>query len=165
LNSLKKIPDNRNPKKVKHKLTVLMLYGLLMFVFQFASRREINREMTRHFLEINLKDFFPELETLPHSDTLFRVLKTINIKQLEGIQIDVVNNLNRKKKFERYLINNCYPVAIDGSQKLARKDLFTEQLLQRKKRKKKTESDDKNKEEKSAEKDEYQYYVYVLEAL
>ena len=72
----------------------------------------------------------------------------------------MAGNLIRKKKFKRYLINNCYPVAIDGSQKLARKDLFTEELLQRKKRKKKSD----NNEDKLAEEDEYQYYVYVLEA-
>ena len=41
LKGLKKIPDHRNPKKIKHKITVLILYGLLMFVFQFASRREV----------------------------------------------------------------------------------------------------------------------------
>ncbi len=137
-----------------------MLYGLLMFVFQFSSRREVNREMTRPQFENNLKDFFPELEILPHADTLFRVLKKIDIEQIEGIHIDVLNNLIRKKKFKRYLINNCYPIAIDGSQKLARKDLFTEQLLQRKKRKKK----EKNKEDIQEDEDEYQYYVYVLEA-
>ena len=160
LNGLKKIPDHRNPKKIKHKMTVLMLYGLLMFVFQFSSRRDVNREMTRPLFEKNLNDFFPELNSLPHADTLCRVLKKIDIEQLERIQIDVLNNLIRKKKFKRYLINNCYPIAIDGSQKLARKDLFTEQLLQRKKRKKQGE----NNEDKPEEEDEYQYYVYVLEA-
>ena len=164
LNGLKKIPDHRNPKKIKHKMTVLMLYGLLMFVFQFASRREVNREMTRPLFEKNLKDFFPELNSLPHADTLFRVLKKIDIEQLECIQIDVLNDLIRKKKFKRYLINNCYPIAIDGSQKLARKDLFTEELLQRKKRKKKGENNEDKTEEEEEEEDEYQYYVYVLEA-
>ena len=164
LSGLKKIPDHRNPKKIKHKITVLMLYGLLMFVFQFASRREVNREMTRPLFEKNLNDFFPELNSLPHADTLFRFLKKIDIEQLERIQIDVLNNLIRKKKFRRYLINNCYPVAIDGSQKLARKDLFTEQLLQRKKKKKKEKNKGKSKEDILEEEDEYQYYVYVLEA-
>jgi hypothetical protein len=165
LNGLKQIPDHRNPKKIKHKITVLMLYGLLMFVFQFASRREVNREMTRPLFEQNLQAFFPELDTLPHSDTLHRVLKKIEIEQLERIQIEVLNNLIRKKKFKRYLINNCYPVAIDGSQKLARKELFTEQLLQRKKRKKQDKNnEDKPEDKEDDEKDEYQYYVYVLEA-
>lgn len=46
LKTLQKIPDPRNPKKIKHKLTVLMLYGLLMFVFHFTSRRQVNREMS-----------------------------------------------------------------------------------------------------------------------
>lgn len=34
LMSLKNIEDPRNPKKVKHKYTVLILYGILGFVFQ-----------------------------------------------------------------------------------------------------------------------------------
>ena len=32
LNRLSKISDPRQPKKVKHSLTVLMIYGILMFV-------------------------------------------------------------------------------------------------------------------------------------
>ena len=47
LAQLEQIPDPRDPRKRRHKLTALLLYGLLMFVFQFASRRETNREMTR----------------------------------------------------------------------------------------------------------------------
>jgi hypothetical protein len=39
LTQLTTIPDPRDPKKRWHKLTSLLLYGLLMFVFQFASRR------------------------------------------------------------------------------------------------------------------------------
>ena len=141
-----------------------MLYGLLMFVFQFSSRREVNRDMSRPVFKQNLTEFFPELETLPHADTLYRVLKKIDIMQLERIQIEVLKNLIRKKKFKRYLINNCYPVAIDGSQKLARKDLFTEELLQRKKRKKKDKNNEGKPEMEDEEDDDYQYYVYVLEA-
>ncbi|WP_198265213.1 transposase family protein [sulfur-oxidizing endosymbiont of Gigantopelta aegis] len=166
LKGFKQIPDHRNPKKIKHKITVLMLYGLLMFVFRFASRREVNREMTRPLFEKNLKEFFPELDTLPHADTLHRVLKKIEIEQFEQLQLNVLNALIRKKKFKRYLINNCYPVAIDGSQKLARKVLFTEELLQRKKSKKKdaNNKDKLNEDEDEDEDEEYQYYIYVLEA-
>ena len=47
LGRLSQIDDPRNPKKVKHKLTVLLIYGILTFVYQMASRREANREMTR----------------------------------------------------------------------------------------------------------------------
>ena len=147
---LEQIPDGRNPRKCRHKLTVLLLYGLLMFVFQFASRREVNREMTRPQFEANLRLLFPELETLPHADTLFRLLRDIDVAQIEQAHIELVGRLIRAKKFRRYLINNCYPIAIDGSQKFARDTLWDENLLQRSQGK--------------GEHCHTQYFVYILEA-
>ena len=147
---LEQISDGRNPRKCRHKLTLLLLYGLLMFVFHFASRREANREMTRPQFEANLRLLFPELETLPHADTLFRLLRDIDVAQIEQAHVELIQRLIRAKKFRRYLINNCYPVAIDGSQKLARDTLWDENLLQRTLGK--------------GEQRHTQYFVYVLEA-
>lgn len=70
LKRLKAITDPRKPNKIKYDLTMLMLYGLLMFVFQLSSRRQANKEMTRPQFEANLKLLFPELNELPHADTL-----------------------------------------------------------------------------------------------
>lgn len=75
LKRLSKIQDPRNPKKIKYKLTVLMIYGILIFVFQMASKREANRKMTRPMFVENLKTLFPEIEELPHGDTLMRLLE------------------------------------------------------------------------------------------
>jgi hypothetical protein len=156
LKRLGKIPDPRNPKKLKHRLTVLMLYGILVFVFQYGSRRAANAEITRPMFEHNLRLLFPQLESLPHSDTLFRLLCRIDVGHIEQAQIALVNQLIRNKKFTRYLINNCYPVGIDGTQKIAFSDLWDEHLLQRRIGPK---VDPDGDEEQS-----YQYYVYVLEA-
>jgi hypothetical protein len=150
LTRLARIPDVRHPRKCRHKLTVLLLYGLLMFVFQFASRRAVNREMTRPQFAANLRVLFPELESLPHADTLYRLLCTIDVNALEGTHIALVQQLIRGKTFRRYLINNCYPIAIDGSQKLARDVCFDEPLLAR------TRGE--------GEQAHTQYYLYVLEA-
>jgi len=147
---LETIPDGRSPRKCRHKLTVLLLYGLLMFVFQFSSRREVNREMTRPQFEANLRLLFPELETLPHADTLFRLLRDIDVAQIEQTHVELIGRLIRGKKFRRYLINNCYPIAIDGSQKFARDTLWDENLLQRTHGK--------------GEQRHTQYFVYILEA-
>jgi len=147
---LKKIPDPRDPKKTAHRLTVLMIYGILMFVYQMSSRREANQKMTRpQFLE-NLKQLFPELESLPHHDTLNRLLSRIEVEQIAEAQTDLIRQSIRKKKFHRYLIQNCYPIAVDGSQKLVRRDLLSEEWLRRRVRR--------------GEGEETQYYVYVLEA-
>jgi hypothetical protein len=156
LKRLGQIPDPRNPNKLKYKLTVLMIYGILVFVFQYASRRAANGEITRPVFEDNLRVLFPELENLPHADTLFRLLGRIDVSQIEQAHVELVNHLIRGKKFSRYLINNCYPIAIDGSQKIAFSTLWDEHLLQRKKQRK-TERD-------AEEEPDYQYFVYVLEA-
>jgi hypothetical protein len=151
-----KIPDPRNPRKLKHRLSVLMLYGLLVFVFQYSSRRAANREITRPMFEQNLRALFPELENLPHADTLFRLLCRIDVSRIEQAHIDLVNRLIRNKKFTRFLINNCYPVGIDGTRKIAFSTLWDEHLLQRKSGPKV----DPDSEQEQA----YEYYVYVLEA-
>jgi hypothetical protein len=150
LAQLEQIPDPRDPRKRRHKLTSLLLYGLLMFVFQFASRRETNREMSLPQFMANLQLLFPEIDTLPHADTLFRLLRDIDLDHLEQAHVDLVRRLIRGKSFRRYLINHCYPMAIDGSQKFAGDTLWAEQLLQRTVGKEDTRHT--------------QYFVYVLEA-
>jgi len=158
LKRLDKIPDPRNPKKTKHRLTLLMLYGILMFVFQMSSRREANRDMTNPQIEENLRMIFPELIDIPHAVTLFRLLKRIDVNQIEDALIEMIKRLIKKKKFRRYLINNCYPIAIDGTQKMPFNTLWCPELLERKLRNGASDDADVEKE------DKHQYYVYVLEA-
>lgn len=114
------IADPRNPKQVKHKLTVLLMYGLLIFVFQMASRREANQEMSRPAFFETLNLLFPELETMPHADTLARLLARIDVQKIELLILEIFTNFTRKKKFIKYLISKCYPIAVDGTQKSVR---------------------------------------------
>jgi len=153
-------------------MSLLMLYGILMFVFQLSSRRQVNKEMTQPQFKKNLKMVFPELEEIPHADSLFRLLCHIDTNQIEASLIGLIKQLIAKKKFRNLLINNCYPIAIDGTQKMPFNDLWCEQLLQRKK-KKKTKAEEKttslshqqnNQIQPTQGQDHYQYYVYVLEA-
>ena len=151
LKRLAKMADARNPKTLKHQLTVVLMYGILTFVFQMASRREANRRLSRPQFQENLRALFPELESCPHQDTLNRLLANIEVEQIETAHLELIQRLMRKKKFYRYLIDQGYPVAIDGTQKLSRNLCGAEEWLQR---------------EVSAgeEGTTTQYYVYVLEA-
>jgi hypothetical protein len=92
LKRLSRIKDPRNAKKTKYQLTLLMIYGILSFVFQMASRREANREMSLPMFKQNLKLLFPELDDLPHSDTLMRLLERIDVAQIESAQLDLVKS-------------------------------------------------------------------------
>lgn len=147
-----RIKDPRNPKTRKHKLTVILLYGILTFVFQMASRRQANQTMTLPQFAENLRLLFPELVTIPHHDTLNRLLAGIDVHEIESTHIELIQRFIRNKKFLRYLVANCYPIAIDGSQKFSRNHLWAEECLE--------------KEHKGSEGEEgiKQYSVYVLEA-
>lgn len=155
LRALRPIKDVRQANKIKHKLSVLMLYGILTFVFHFASRREANAEITRPMFEQNLRLLFPDLDSLPHADTLYRLLRDIDVSQIEQAHIDLVERLIRKKKFARYLIDKAYPIAIDGTQKVGNCGFWSDSLQQR--QVPVPQSD-------LPQEPDTQFYVYVLEA-
>lgn len=146
LSRLARIKDPRHPKTTRHKLTVLLIYGLLMFVLQFSSRREANRKMSMPVLLENLRLLFPELETLPHHDTLNRFLCRIKAEEIETALVGEIRRLISNRKFRNHLVEQRYLIAIDGTQKLTRNYCWSEKCLKRRVG------------------EDYQYYAYVLEA-
>ena len=149
INRLCKINDPRQPKKLKHSLTVLMIYGILMFVYQQSSLRNANKEMSTAIFFENMKAMFPDFVTMPHADTLSRLLERINVEEIEESMLELFEQLVKNKKFKNYLINKQYVVAIDGTQKFMRDEKWAEEPLERHVGKDK----------------DAQYYVYVLEAV
>ncbi len=128
-----------------------MIFGLLAFVFRLKSRREMNRELTGAAINHHLQKIFPELDSIPHADTLSRFLETAKISEIESAHIAMIKQLIVGKKFKKLLINGCLPITIDGCQKLFRNGLLHDShWLQR------TVSSNDNKTE--------QQYVYAMEA-
>lgn len=150
LKSLSKIKDPRNPNSIKHKMTVLLMYGIIMFVLQLGSRRNTNREMNDIGFE-NLKTIFPELETLPHADTLARLLKRIDVNMIQDSMIELLKDLIKRKKFKNYLRKKHLLIAIDGTQKFFRDYQWA--------------ADDKGLVRHVGEDKAEQHYVYVLESV
>jgi len=150
LSNLSEIEDPRQAKKVKHQLSALLLYGILMFVYQMGTRREATRKMTLPQFMENLKLLFPEVEDLPHHDTLARVLARIEVERIQDALLEMVRTLLRRKKLRRFLMDGWLRIAIDGTQKLVREVCLSDHYLQR------TVG--------SGDKKETQYYVYILEA-
>ena len=91
---------------------------------------------------------FPELETMPHADTLARLLERIDVDEIQNCMIELLKELMRRKKFKNFLAKNRYIIAIDGSQKIRRGYEWASECLSSRAGKEKTP----------------QYYCYVLEA-
>jgi len=98
------------------------MFGLLQFIFRLNSRRAFNEEATSPTLFNVMKQFFPEIETVPHGDTVARFLQTIEFSELEAIHISLIRDLIKNKKFKRWLIQGSLPISIDGTQKAVRDD-------------------------------------------
>ncbi len=122
LEKLQRIPDPRRPKSVRHKLPVLLIYGVFLFVLQMASRREGNRELGRPGLWEALRAVFPELAEAeaPHADTVNRLLERIDPEHLEQALREQICLLLRHRKLQNFLVRHHYVIAIDGQQKLGR---------------------------------------------
>lgn len=150
LKKMARIKDPRNPHKIKHKMTVLMAYGILMFVYQIGSRRDANKEMSMPVFWNNARAMFPEMETLPHADTLARLLERIEVEQIQVCLVELLQDLIRRKKFANHLMNQRYLIAVDGTQKFTRTYLWQEEALTR---------------HVGGEERIPQYYVYVLESV
>ena len=131
LKRLSKINDPRQPKKVKHSITVLMIYGILMFIYQQPSLRNVNKEMSTAIFFENMKAMFPDFKTMPQADTLSRLLERINVDEIEESRLELFGQLLKKKKFRNYRINKRYLIAIDGTQKFVRAEQWTEEPLVR----------------------------------
>ena len=150
LAELSQIPDPRRPLLLKHKLTTLMVYGILMFVLHSGSRRRTNEAFTAPAMKSALMQLFPDLQSIPHHQTLCRLLTAIEPEGIETAHVGLVRSLIRDKKLSDHLVEHCYLIAMDGTQKMVRHLLPDDPWLERK-----VGAEGKKRE---------QYYVYVLEA-
>ena len=131
LMKLSKIKDPRNPLKIKHRITVLMIYGILLFVYQIGSRRNANKDMSTPIFLSNVNAVFPEFESIPHADTLARLLERIDSEKIQDAMVEMLKDLMKKKKFKNHLINKKYLIAVDGTQKFFRDYQWQEEALKR----------------------------------
>lgn len=150
LPKLSKIADPRNSLKIKHKITTLLIYGTLISMFHIGSRRNANKKLSTPILFENLRTMFPELETIPHADTLARLLEKINVNEIQDSMIELLKTLIKNKKFKNYLYKNHFIIAVDGTQKFYRGYKWADECLKR---------------HVGGEKKIPQYYCYVLEAV
>jgi hypothetical protein len=141
-----RIKDPRRPGSIRHKLTALIVFGLLLFVYQCASRREANRELSRPGILEVLRLVFPDIDSVPHLDTLERLLEEIPAQNIEDVLGKKIARLLRSKKLQALLVDKHYVVAVDGAQKFTRTVPFAEEAFRRQKG------------------GETTYVVYVLEA-
>jgi len=148
LAKLSRLEDPRYEKMCDHSLPTLIIYGLLMFIINIPSRRAANREIGGEAVHSTIKQVIPELSTMPHADTLARLLKRIDAGGIESCYEATIIEFIKSKTFFELNPGHCL-IAIDGTQKYSFKYRFDDRALIR----------NRGVEEKE------RYCVYILESV
>lgn len=142
------IYDPRDQRRIIHTTGTLMVYGILMFLSHMSSCREANRQLGGEETHVRLQTAFPELTTMPHADTLKRLLSNTNIGDIEKNYEDIIIEFLESPVFKN-LNKGRFIIAVDGSGKFMRRYCWDAHALRR-------NSDEPGRET---------YYAYMLDSV
>jgi hypothetical protein len=114
---LGEVRDPRQSGRAVFPIKVLLLLGTLMFLAHTGSRNHFNDnvrdalEMARSLARI----LGCELESLPHLDTLEKVLRRVDPDTLETVLAQMIRRLIRMKALDDWRVGGQFLLAIDGT--------------------------------------------------
>jgi hypothetical protein len=124
------VEDLRALHKTKHKLPALILYGIIMFMSQTSSRREANREIGGSEVAELIQRLVPEFTSMPHADTLARLLEVIDPGTMEKQYEELVREFVKSDFFKAVNPGQIIVLA-DGTMKFVRDYCWDERALSR----------------------------------
>lgn len=148
LERVARLPDPRRVASCRHRLTVLLVHAIFLFLWPCASRRAANQTLSHPNAWEALRAVLPELDTIPHTDTVARLFEDWDPQALEDVLLDTIRRLLRKRTRGHWMVRKRYLVVVDGSQKWSHDTPWAAEALRRK-----TGPDTMN------------YQVYVVEAI
>ena len=124
------LPDPRDPRYTTYPKESLFLYGVMMFALKAPSRRSATHFMTEPFIQENLRNIIPGLESVSHNDTLAKYLARIDPEVIQDIYHALIKKLLRNKEFKR--LTGRLTVLVDGSGKGSKDWKFSDKALHKK---------------------------------
>lgn len=126
-------PDPRDPRFTIYPIAYVLMSGLLVFLTKLGSRRQMRFQFRTSRFIANLNGFLgTSCEAMLHPDTLAYLAKRLPLGALEDLRRTMLNELLRKKVFEKHrLLDKYYLVAIDGTGFLVYRDRHCEHCLTR----------------------------------
>lgn len=126
-------PDPRDPRFTVYPIAYVLMSGLLVFLTKLGSRRQMRFQFGTPQFIANVNSFVgTSCEGMLHPDTLAYLAKRLPLGGLESLRHAMLNELLRKKVFEKHrLLGKYYLVAIDGTGFLVYRERHCEHCLTR----------------------------------
>lgn len=111
------IQDPRDPRYTVFSLKLLLLLGVLMFLSHSGSRNHFNDQIrdAEELARTLARLLGIEVEVLPHLDTLDKVLRRLDLAQMEQLQARLIRRLIRMKALDDWRVGGRFLVAIDAT--------------------------------------------------
>lgn len=116
INWIDNLTDNRHQSYITYDFKVCLLTQILAFCSSYQSMNSIGREFNTKIVIDNINNILKtNYVEFPHKDTLITVISSIDYKEMEKIQTNIIRTLIRSKMFDKYRFNGLFHVVIDGT--------------------------------------------------
>jgi hypothetical protein len=112
------LPDSRDRDSITYETRFLVWWGLLLYLLQLGSRRQLDFALDRYGPELldNLNRLAGTSQvTRPVHDTLDHLLEHVPTRAFTDLRLKMVNRLIRMKALDDARLLGRYPVIIDGT--------------------------------------------------
>ena len=127
------IHDERKAGKIIYPLEVLLFTGIMLFVCQLGSRRQINHKLRgNETAEKKYRALFG-VEEIPHGDTLNYTYQRLKVEEVQEVVCQLMEKLMKDEELTQWrLFGIYYLVAMDGTGVLSYKERHCEYCLTQK---------------------------------
>jgi hypothetical protein len=111
---LEALPDPRSGSSIEYSISEIVFAAIAISLFKLGSRNALNNEAKIEFFSSNYFQIFEK--KLPHLDTVDNVIRQLDFKHIEAIQMEIIQIMIKRKNFSKYrLLNQHHQIAVDGT--------------------------------------------------
>jgi hypothetical protein len=111
-----KVSDKREAGKVRYPIEVMIFTGILLFLCQLGSRRQVNYKLRENESARRKYRALFGVEDVPHGDTLNYTYQQLNVEEVQEIECRMMEILMEQEELQKWrLFGQYYLIAMDGT--------------------------------------------------
>jgi hypothetical protein len=127
------IHDERELGKIAYSMNTLLFTGVLLFVCQLGSRRQINYKLRGNETAKKKYRAMFGVEEIPHGDTLNYTYQRLKVEEVQEVECRMMEKLMKSEELAQWrLFGIYYLIAIDGTGVLSYTERHCEYCLTQK---------------------------------
>lgn len=124
------IQDEREPGKVVYTMKALLFTGVMLFICQLGSRRQINHKLRGNAAAKKKYRTMFGVDEIPHGDTLNYTYRRLRVEEMQEVVCRMMEKLMKSEELSQWrLFGTYYLIAMDGTGVLSYPERHCENCL------------------------------------